>query len=203
LLGQSFHPRRVPVSASRPNRQVSHERQRAMGLFVSPAIFFAAAASVALLSGSCGGQSSEAPPLTQAPGTTGNEAVGETAAQAPDTAAAGGYLEPFEVDIESQDESSISGAALLRPTEDGQTSVVLRLTGIQGGSRQALIHEGSCDELGEPVFTLRPVERNRSVSRVSTSYDQLRTGGFAVAVHLSPSSIGDPLACGDIKGEAE
>jgi hypothetical protein len=94
--------------------------------------------------------------------------------------------------------------ARLRPAQDGQRTVVTVALSSGGDAvLTALVHEGSCDDLGDPVFTLNDVEAGRSRSRIATSYDQLRVGGYAIALHPSPDAVDETTVCGDIEADAD
>jgi hypothetical protein len=159
----------------------------------------------AVLAGACGSsRGEETTPITSAPGTSGEAGEGETAGDASRAAGAQDGLEFLEVELESESEATVSGLAKLRPTEDGEhTQVLIRLRGGENLAESALVHDGSCDELGDPVFTLNNVKRGRSRTRVASSFDQLRTGGFSIAIHPSAAAFEQTLACGEIVGEAE
>ncbi len=83
---------------------------------------------------------------------------------------------------------------------------------IQG--RPVHIHSGTCDELGEVVFPLNPIqeaegitEGNENATRVETSVTTLDVAladllaeDFAINAHLSEEEIGTYIACGEIGG---
>ena len=140
---------------------------------------------------------------TEELGGTGGGTTSETSQTSTGTQSDGAN-KTFEVELEPRGESELSGMARLRPAEDAQQTIVqIILRGGQDLVATALVHEGSCDDLGDPVYTLQNVEGRRSRSRIDTSFDQLRVGGYAIALHPSPESVNQTLACGEIVGEGE
>lgn len=83
---------------------------------------------------------------------------------------------------------------------------------IQG--RPVHIHSGTCDELGDVVYPLNPIqvaegiaEGNQDATSVETSVTTVEVAladllaeDFAINVHLSEEEIGTYIACGEIGG---
>ncbi len=83
---------------------------------------------------------------------------------------------------------------------------------IQG--RPIHIHTGTCDELGDVVYPLNPVEKTEgitegnadatsvetSVTTVDVALADLLAEDFAINAHLSDDQIGTYIACGEIGG---
>jgi hypothetical protein len=128
------------------------------------------------------------------PPTDGAEETEETEEAPPPSAGEEG----LGVALSERDGSGVSGLAILTPRDDG-TAVTLLL---QGGTpdQVALIHLGACEALDpDPLFLLgQPDATGRSESIVNVGLDELRGGGYAIAVHASAAELGVVVACGEI-----
>jgi hypothetical protein len=95
--------------------------------------------------------------------------------------------------------SGQSGSATLTPAGDGRTRVVIEVGSPPRHAQPAHIHPGTCGDLDPlPAYPLTPLQSGGSETTVSASLDDLRTGAFAVNVHLSEEEIRTSVACGDI-----
>jgi hypothetical protein len=96
--------------------------------------------------------------------------------------------------------SGQSGTATLTPDGDGATTVVIRVGNSPQAAQPAHIHPGTCGDLDPlPAYPLEPVSAGSSTTRISATLGELRSGRFAVNVHLSEEEIRTSVACGDIR----
>jgi hypothetical protein len=96
--------------------------------------------------------------------------------------------------------SGQSGTATLTPDGDGALTVVIQVGNPSKADQPAHIHPGTCGDLDPlPAYPLEPVTAGSSTTRISASLGALRSGRFAVNVHLSEEEIRTSVACGDIR----
>jgi hypothetical protein len=96
--------------------------------------------------------------------------------------------------------SGQSGTATLTPEGDGATTVVIRVGNPPQATQPAHIHPGTCSDLDPlPAYPLEPITGGSSTTRISASLGELRSGRFAVNVHLSEEEIRTSVACGEIR----
>lgn len=95
--------------------------------------------------------------------------------------------------------SNQAGEAVLTEV-DGQVQVAINLEGAPAGIPQpAHIHIGSCDTIGDPVYSLSAVEDGTSKTTLTASLGALKLGGpLAIDVRKSVADIGTDVACGEI-----
>ncbi|MEX0672540.1 MAG: hypothetical protein WDZ82_00880 [Candidatus Paceibacterota bacterium] len=108
--------------------------------------------------------------------------------------------ESIEIDLNEQNDSGVSGTALLTEV-DGGTRVELDLDGAPEDIAQpAHIHSGTCADIGEVVYPLEFPMNGESETTISVSLDDLRNElPLAINVHQSPEEIEVYVACGDIE----
>ncbi len=99
--------------------------------------------------------------------------------------------------------SGISGDASLTDNGDGTTTVDILVDGATGG-HPAMIHAGSCTELGDAVYPLTDVDASgESVTVVDATLESLLSSGpYAIEIHLSADDPDTSVACGDISQQA-
>jgi hypothetical protein len=96
--------------------------------------------------------------------------------------------------------SGQSGTATLTPAGDGATRVLVRVGNPPQAEQPAHIHPGTCADLDPlPAYPLEPVTGGNSATTISASLQELRSGRFAVNVHLSEEEIRTSVACGEIR----
>jgi hypothetical protein len=128
-----------------------------------------------------------------------------------------GSGDPFQIALEEQNNSGISGGAEFKDQGDGTTAVSLVVQGVaEKGEYPAHIHSGKCPEVGDITYPLEPVKFDAnasgaaspntgwSVTILDAPIDEILAQQSAVNVHLST----DPsvyVACGDLPmaGELE
>lgn len=102
------------------------------------------------------------------------------------------------VELEAVNNSGVSGKATLTPV-DNNTKVIINLTGAPEGIAQpAHIHQGTCENLGEPKYLLEVVKNGESETTVDVKLSDITTGDFAINVHKSEKEISTYVACGEI-----
>jgi hypothetical protein len=106
---------------------------------------------------------------------------------------------PLTVTLASQNNSGISGTAMLIP-RGNQTQVLISITGARAGASEPThIHEGQCGpHLGKIVYPLKNVEDGRSDTTLNVPLSSLTHGTYAINVHESAQNIGTSVACGNI-----
>lgn len=123
----------------------------------------------------------------------------------------------FQIALEEQNNSGISGGAELKDQGDGTTEVTLVVQGVaEKGEYAAHIHAGRCPEVGDITYPLVPVKFDAnasagpspttgvSVTVLDAPIDEILAQQSAVNLHLST----DPsvyVSCGDLPmaGELE
>ncbi|MCC6314139.1 MAG: hypothetical protein IT337_08985, partial [Thermomicrobiales bacterium] len=103
------------------------------------------------------------------------------------------------VNVQEQNDSGVAALATITEVE-GLAYVNLAVRGGAPGEL-AVIHEGSCADLGAPAFLLNdPDASGRSKTPLGAPVDEVRGGGFALAIHPGFQDLSTTLACGDIGG---
>jgi hypothetical protein len=100
--------------------------------------------------------------------------------------------------LAEQNGSGVSGLATLSANGD-ETDVNVLILGAPDGAL-LLIHEGTCDALSPaPAFLLRDLDQSgASVTTINATLEELRAGGYAIALHEGVNDLSRPLACGEI-----
>jgi Cu/Zn superoxide dismutase len=122
-------------------------------------------------------------------------------ASAPNAIAQG---QSVTLNLSSQNNSGISGAATLTEMSGGKLRVELRVNGAGAGPQPAHIHEGTCANLDPaPKFSLTPVTNGTSTTEVDASLQQLTSTPHAIHMHKSPDELPVYVACADIRTAAQ
>lgn len=108
------------------------------------------------------------------------------------------------VQMTAQNGSGESGTATLTDLGNGQTKVVVNLTGAPAGVAQpAHIHEGTCSNLNPtPKYPLTSVMDGKSETTVPVSLADLMSESYAINVHKSQAEVQTYFSCGDIPAAA-
>ena len=108
------------------------------------------------------------------------------------------------VQMTAQNGSGESGTATLTDLGNGQTKVVVNITGAPAGVAQPEhIHEGTCSNLNPtPKYPLANLVDGKSETTVPVSLASLMTGSFAINVHKSAAEVQTYVACGNIPAAA-
>ena len=112
-------------------------------------------------------------------------------------AAAVAAQQPITITLSEQNNSGISGTAVLTPMGN-QTRVTLTMTGSAGGPHPVHIHTGQCPTPGGIVANLTPIQNGTSETIVDLSLDQIRGARHAINAHKSPQEVSVYIACGDL-----
>ncbi|OGY59806.1 MAG: hypothetical protein A3B23_02860 [Candidatus Colwellbacteria bacterium RIFCSPLOWO2_01_FULL_48_10] len=104
------------------------------------------------------------------------------------------------VDLLSQNNSGISGKAMLK-SNDGKVEVKLNMTGVASGAvLPAHIHIGSCPTPGPVKYPLTNVVNGKSETELTATFPEIKAGlPLAINVHKSAAEAGVYVACGDLK----
>lgn len=101
--------------------------------------------------------------------------------------------------LSEQNNSGVSGSAVLREEND-QVTVTLNITGGPSGTPQpAHIHVGACPDVGNVKYPLTNVVDGQSQTVLNVTLDQLKAEQpLAINVHKSAAQITAYTACGDL-----
>jgi hypothetical protein len=103
------------------------------------------------------------------------------------------------VELETLNESGVSGTAVLTDLGDGTTEVVVDVEPAGHPDMPAHIHPGTCAELvPQPRFPLANVVDGMSTTVVAASLEELFAGDLALNVHASNEDMGTYTACADL-----
>jgi hypothetical protein len=106
----------------------------------------------------------------------------------------------IRVALSSLNGSEESGAAILTETPDGNTRVVISLSGgPENISQPAHIHSGSCTSLGPVRYPLTSAMNGVSETVIGASFADLRAGRFALNIHRSVEEVNVNAACGGLE----
>jgi len=102
------------------------------------------------------------------------------------------------VQLEEQNDSGISGTAMLVDLGNGQTRVEINITPAEG-DHPAHIHMGTCANLNPaPEIPLANVQNGTSTTTVNQSLATIERQQRAINLHLSPSEAATYVACGSL-----
>ena len=109
-----------------------------------------------------------------------------------------GAQQAITIQLGAQNNSGISGTAVLTPMGN-QTKVTINVQGSPAGANHpAHIHVGSCPNPGAVVAPLPNVQNGMSEATVNMSIDQIRGAQHAVNLHKSPQEASVYIACGNV-----
>lgn len=101
--------------------------------------------------------------------------------------------------LATQNNSGITGTAMLTDLGGGKTRVEIKASGVGSVPRPSHIHEGTCAQLNPtPAFSLANVTDAGSTTEIDTSLQQLTATPHAVHMHKSPDELTVYVACADI-----
>jgi hypothetical protein len=103
------------------------------------------------------------------------------------------------VHLDEQNSSGQSGTAMFTSLDGGRTRIVLELTNPPDVSQPAHVHDGTCDDLGEPVVSLTDVMEGRSETEVEMPLERLSRGDLLVHAHKSAAAYDVSVACAPIE----
>jgi hypothetical protein len=100
------------------------------------------------------------------------------------------------VELETLNDSGVTGSAVLTDLGDGQTEVVVTVDPAGHLDMPAHIHPGTCvDLVPQPRFPLQNVVDGSSETTIDVPLDELFAGGLALNLHASPDDYGTYTAC--------
>jgi plastocyanin len=103
------------------------------------------------------------------------------------------------VDLSEQNDSEISGIAVLTELDNVQTEVNVWLDDEGTTPRPAHIHLGSCPTPGDVVYPLTNVTDQISNTTIATNFEALAAQApLAINAHESAENPGNYIACGNI-----
>ncbi len=115
------------------------------------------------------------------------------------TATEGAAQQSMTIQLNEENDSGVSGTAMLMPMGSG-TQVEVQLQGSPGGPHPIHIHRGNCGPTLDPtpLVNLTPVQNGSSVTMVELTADQIMAAAHAINVHKSREEASVYIACGDL-----
>jgi len=106
--------------------------------------------------------------------------------------------------VESLNNSGISGAVRLIETAPGKLRVEARVTGAGAGPQPMHIHDGTCNDMNpEPKIPLTNVVNGASTTELDLSLRQLFATPHVIYLHKSPEELPVMVACANITGDGQ
>lgn len=111
--------------------------------------------------------------------------------------------DPITIQIGPQNNSGISGTATLTDMGNGQTQVVVNVTGFTVGTPSPIhIHEGTCATLNPAVkFPLTNLVDGKSTTMVPVALSAVLAQPHAINAHKSAQEATVYVACGNITSQ--
>ena len=108
--------------------------------------------------------------------------------------------DPVTIQLSAQNNSGINGTATLTDLGNGQTRVVINVTGFQGGTPSPVhIHDGTCATLNPAVkYPLTNLVDGKSETTVPVALSALLAQPHAINAHKSAQESTVYVACGNI-----
>ena len=104
------------------------------------------------------------------------------------------------VQLETLNNSGVTGTVTLTETGEGRTRVQVNVEPGDNADMPAHIHPGSCTNLQpQPKFPLQNVVNGSSTTIVSATLAELTAGDLAVNLHRSNEDLGTYTACADLR----
>jgi hypothetical protein len=104
------------------------------------------------------------------------------------------------LDLETLNDSGVSGTVTLTAVSDERTRVEIVVEPAGHASMPAHIHPGTCDDLvPQPEHPLENVVDGTSVTEVAASIEELLSGGQALNLHRSNTEMEVYTACVDLR----
>ncbi len=103
------------------------------------------------------------------------------------------------VQLETLNDSGVTGTAVLTQLEDGTTRVVVDVDPGAYGDMPAHIHPGTCTDLvPQPTYPLANVVDGGSETEIIATLDELFAGDLALNLHASSDDWETYTACADL-----
>jgi hypothetical protein len=107
--------------------------------------------------------------------------------------------EPRTFQLETLNDSGVTGTAVLTDLRDGSTRVVVDVDPAGHLNMPAHIHPGTCvDLVPQPLYPLESVVDGGSETVVPRSLSELLAGDLALNLHVSFEEMGTYAACVDL-----
>jgi Cu/Zn superoxide dismutase len=104
--------------------------------------------------------------------------------------------------LASQNNSGMSGTAVITELPGGKLRVEIRANGAGPGPQPAHIHQGTCANLDPaPKFTLMPLTNGASTTEVEGSLRDMTASPHAIHLHKAPDELPVYVACADIRAD--
>jgi Cu/Zn superoxide dismutase len=101
--------------------------------------------------------------------------------------------------LASQNNSGVSGTAVITELPGGKLRVEIRANGAGPGPQPAHIHEGTCASLDPaPKFTLTSLTNGASTTELDGSLGDITASPHAIHLHKAPDELPVYVACADI-----
>ena len=114
--------------------------------------------------------------------------------------ASGGGASSKTVQLATQNNSGVTGAATLTDAGNNKTTVVVAVQANGNNDMPAHIHPGTCATLDpKPTYPLNNVKEGASTTTIDVALADLTKSAFAVNLHKSAAEAQTYVACGDIK----
>ena len=102
--------------------------------------------------------------------------------------------------LAGQNNSGISGTAVITELPGGKMRVEVRATGAGAGPQPAHIHQGTCANLDPaPKFTLTSLTNGAAMTEVDGSIRDITASPHAIHLHKAPDELPVYVACADIR----
>jgi Cu/Zn superoxide dismutase len=104
--------------------------------------------------------------------------------------------------LASQNNSGISGTAVITELPGGKLRVEIRANGAGPGPQPAHIHQGTCANLDPaPKFTLTSLTNGVSTTELDGSLRDITASPHAIHLHKAPDELPVYVACADIRAD--
>lgn len=104
--------------------------------------------------------------------------------------------------LASQNNSGITGTAVVTELPGGKMRVEIRAMGAGAGPQPAHIHQGTCANLDPaPKFTLASLTNGASTTEVDGSLRDITASPHAIHLHKAPDELPVYVACADLKAD--
>ena len=102
--------------------------------------------------------------------------------------------------LASQNNSGMSGTAVITELSGGKLRVEIHANGSGPGPQPAHIHEGTCSQLNPaPKYPLTLVVNGESVTEIDASIQEVTSAPHAIHMHKSPEELPVYVACADTR----
>jgi hypothetical protein len=114
-------------------------------------------------------------------------------------ACSGAQAESRTLELETLNESGVTGTAVLTDLGEGRTQVEVEVAAAGHPDMPAHIHPGTCANLTpQPRYPLQNVVDGASTTEIDASFEELFAGGLALNLHASPDEYETYTACAEL-----